>query len=114
MKQLFFLLGILLFASCASHHKKEVTKQKETFKVYGNCGMCKTIIEASLADVTSVYWSDWDIETKEITVKFNSNLITLEQIKEYIAAVGYDSNTHRAENEVYENLHGCCKYERPE
>ena len=113
MKKIIFLFGVFLLASCATNQNREVTKQKETFTVYGNCGMCKTTIEASLENVSGIYWSDWEIETKRITVKFNPSKISLEQIKEHIAAVGYDSDTHRAETEVYNKLHGCCKYERP-
>lgn len=113
MKQLLFLSGIFLFLSCVTTKNGGAIKQKETFAVHGNCGMCKTTIETSLAYVPGIYWSDWDIETKQITVKFNPEKIALEKIKERIAAVGYDNDTHRAKDEVYQKLHGCCKYERP-
>ncbi len=29
-----------------------------------------------------------------------------------IAKVGHDTNMHKAKDEVYNELHGCCKYER--
>jgi copper chaperone CopZ len=99
--------------SCATLSSGEGIKHKETFTVYGNCGMCKKTIEASLEDVSGIYWSDWEIESKQITVKFNPDSISLDDIQQRIADVGYDSDNYRAKDEVYNSLHGCCKYERP-
>jgi copper chaperone CopZ len=85
----------------------------EKFKVYGNCGMCEKTIEGSLKEVKGVSVADWDKETDEMTVSFNPDVITLNDIKQKIADVGYDSDTHRAKDEVYNSLPGCCQYDRP-
>ncbi|MCB0536324.1 MAG: heavy-metal-associated domain-containing protein [Bacteroidetes bacterium] len=81
--------------------------------VYGNCGMCEKTIEGSLKNVEGVTLADWDKETDQMKVTFNSDLINLDAIKQRIADVGYDSETHRAKEEVYNKLPGCCQYERP-
>lgn len=94
-----------------AHHKAEF--KKEVFTVYGNCGMCERTIEGSLKNVDGVALADWDKETDQMTVSFNPEVITLDAIKQKIADVGYDSDTHRAKDEVYNNLPGCCQYERP-
>jgi copper chaperone CopZ len=86
---------------------------EETFTVYGNCGMCKRTIENALSGVDAILSSNWDVKTKQLTVKYDSKALELDDIKAKIAAVGYDSDTHRAPDEVYNNLHGCCQYERP-
>ena len=39
--------------------------------------------------------------------------ITLDEIKQKIADVGYDSDTHRAKDAIYAALPGCCQYDRP-
>lgn len=83
------------------------------FTVYGNCGMCKKTIEGALKDVKGVISGVWDRETDMMTVTFNPHKIELDTIKQKIADVGYDSDTHRAKDEVYNNLPGCCQYERP-
>ena len=83
------------------------------FKVYGNCGMCKRTIEGALKDVKGVGAAEWDMETGQMTVTFNPHKISLNDIKQKIADVGYDSDTHRAKDEVYNSLPGCCQYERP-
>lgn len=86
---------------------------KESFKVYGNCGMCKRTIEGSLKNQEGVYSADWDKDTKIMLVKYDQSLISLEDIKKRIAAVGYDTEENRASEESYEGLPGCCQYERP-
>ncbi|MCB0662003.1 MAG: heavy-metal-associated domain-containing protein [Saprospiraceae bacterium] len=86
----------------------------EIFTVYGNCGMCERTIEGSLKDVEGVTLADWDRETDKMKVSFNPSVIALEDIKQKIADVGYDSDTHRAKDEVYNSLPGCCQYDRPE
>jgi len=85
----------------------------EKFTVYGNCGMCKKTIENSLKDVKGISEGDWDRETDVLTVTFNPEVVTLEDIKQKIADVGYDSDSHRAKDEVYNSLPGCCQYDRP-
>ncbi len=85
----------------------------ETFKVWGNCGMCKATIEKAAKSVSGVKSADWNIKTDMLTVSFQEDKTTLDDIKKAIAASGYDSETHRATDEAYNNLHGCCQYERP-
>ena len=89
------------------------TEKTEKFTVYGNCGMCERTIEKSLKKVEGVSKADWDIDTGEMTVTFDMEFITLDAIKQKIADVGYDSDSHRAKDTVYNNLPGCCQYERP-
>ena len=107
-----FILAAILTISCSSGIDTDKLKT-EKFTVYGNCGMCKETIEGSLDGVKGIEEANWNPKNDEMTVSFDSELITLEQIKQKIADVGYDSDSHRAKNKVYDNLHGCCKYERP-
>lgn len=92
----------------------EIKLNTETFKVYGNCGMCKRTIESSLSKESTVRDAVWDIESGEMKVTFDALGTTLNDIKQKIADVGYDTDTHRAKLEVYNGLHGCCQYDRPE
>lgn len=88
-------------------------KERATFTVYGECGMCEKRIEGALSDVKGVDWADWEQATLELTVKYNPDVISLEEIKQTVAAVGHDTDDVKATKEAYENLHACCKYERP-
>lgn len=84
-----------------------------TFKVYGNCGMCKEIIEGSLIGQDGIGSVNWNKESKMITINFDSDIINEDQMKDKIASVGYDTETHKADDAVYNALPGCCKYDRP-
>jgi len=88
-------------------------KERATFIVYGECGMCETRIENAINELEGVVWADWELETMELTVKFDPSIISLEEIKQKAAAVGHDTDDVRATEKAYENLHPCCKYERP-
>ena len=89
------------------------TEKKETFKVAGNCGMCETRIEKAATSVDGVLSADWDKETKMIDVKFDSDKVDTHKVHMAIAKVGHDTKMHKASDEVYDNLPGCCKYDRP-
>ena len=91
----------------------EANYKTETFTVYGNCGMCEKTIEGSLKGVNGINLGDWNKETDIMTVSYDPTAITLDEIKQKIADVGYDSDTHRAKEEVYNELPGCCQYDRP-
>ncbi len=86
--------------------------KKEKFKVAGNCGMCETRIEKAANGVEGVTSAEWDRDTKMIDVSFNPDQTDLDQIQKAIAAVGHDTPDHKAKDEVYDSLPGCCKYER--
>ncbi|MEI6866177.1 heavy metal-associated domain-containing protein [Flavicella sp.] len=85
----------------------------ETFKVYGNCGMCEKTIEAALSNSKGIVKADWDKETKMMVVTFHENEISLDEIKKKIAAVGYDTDKFKATDKVYKGLSNCCQYKRP-
>ena len=89
-------------------------EKTETFKVFGNCGMCESTMEGSLKGEKGIKESDWNKETKIMTVTFDSEKITLDEIKKKIADVGYDTAKFRASEKTYNKLPGCCQYERPE
>ena len=81
--------------------------------VYGNCGMCKSRIEKAARDLDGVIVANWDKDTKMIHLEFDSEKVNVDQIEKAIAAVGHDTENHRAPDAVYEDLPGCCLYDRP-
>lgn len=108
------LLGLLLLLCTPSLNAlfaQTESKQIETFKVWGNCGMCKKTIEKSLK-IKGVSSAVWDKNTKMIAVTFQPDKITLADIHKKIASVGYDTELETADDHVYSKLHGCCQYER--
>lgn len=104
-----FEVGEMVTAPPAVSRKLETTK----FKVYGNCGMCKDRIERALKSQKGVVAASWDEETMMVGVKYQSGLITEDELHQALAQAGHDTDKARTSDETYENLHFCCKYERP-
>lgn len=104
-----FFVFIALFSFAASA-QKSVTK-KETFKVFGECGMCKKTIEKAAKDSGAIAAS-WSEETKQLTVTYKTGKSSNEKIQQAIAVAGYDTRDLTADNAAYDKLHECCKYER--
>lgn len=84
----------------------------ENFKVYGNCEMCKARIEKAAKSVEGVSAADWNMETKMIALTFDDSKTDVHKVQQAIAKVGHDTDMHKATDEAYNKVAGCCKYER--
>jgi copper chaperone len=63
----------------------------ETLKVQGmSCNHCVNSIEQSVGNLTGVSSVKVELKSGEVTVKFDNEAITLNQIKETIEETGYD------------------------
>lgn len=82
-----------------------------TVKIYGNCGMCEATIEKA-GNLKKVAKVDWDQDTKMAIVTYDAKKTTQDEILKRIALAGYDSDKFLAPDDVYNNLHGCCQYDR--
>ena len=117
MKRIKLIAGIsigLFLTSCGGGDAESTGNTNEEFMVHGNCGMCEKTIEGSLEGVAGVSSADWNPEDDMMKVSFNAEVIKLDDIKQKIADVGYDSELHRSTAETYDGLPGCCQYDRPE
>ncbi len=103
------LLVVFLFMGM---HLNAQTLVKESFKVWGNCEMCKSTIEKAAESVDGVKSSKWNVSKKTLVVKYNSDKTSIEEIKKKIALSGYDTKEYKATDQVYNNLHHCCQYDR--
>ena len=97
---------VIAFIACNSM----ANSKTETFKVYGNCGMCKKTIEKALTEAGIK--GDWNKKTKMITVTYDSVKYSSKAVHDVIAKSGYDTEVSRGDDKAYENLHECCKYDR--
>ena len=62
--------------------------------------------------IKGVKRADWDRDTHLLVVTYNPSRVELIDIHKAIAAIGYDTDQVRADDNVYSNLHECCKYDR--
>jgi copper chaperone CopZ len=106
------MMLFITFAIVINAEAEENLNKTDTVKIYGNCGMCKKTIEKA-ANSDGVAKVDWNKETKMATISYDSKKTNPDEILKRIAYAGYDSDKFTAPDKAYNNLHGCCQYDRP-
>jgi Cu(I)/Ag(I) efflux system membrane fusion protein len=86
--------------------------QKSSVRVAGNCDMCKDRIETAALSVTGVQLATWEAETQQLNLKFNAAITNTNDVQKAIAKAGHDTEKFKADDSVYNELPGCCLYER--
>lgn len=84
----------------------------EKVKVNGNCNMCKARIEKAAKAVDGVISANWDKDTKMMDLAFDDSKTDVHKVEMAIANAGHDTKMHKATDEAYNKLPGCCQYER--
>ena len=87
----------------------QAQKAELTFGVSALCGMCESRIEAAF-DQKGIVAADYNLETKKIHVVYKAKKWNEESLHKLATGVGHDTDKYKAADEVYANLHGCCKY----
>ena len=112
MKTLKIILFVVFSIFSCQISAQKIKNIKVVFEVSGNCDMCKTLIETTVKSLDGIRKARWNMLSKTMKVKFNPNLTSADEIQKAIADIGYDTEKYRADDEVYKELHYCCKYER--
>jgi hypothetical protein len=85
--------------------------QTTTFQVGGNCKMCKKRIEDA-AQGKGVVKAEWDVDTKIMTLAYDSDITTAMTVQKRVAKAGHDTTFVNAKKKAYDGLPNCCQYER--
>ena len=105
----------MLLAACllpALNSSAQLENQRtDTVRISGNCGMCERTIEKAGSE-EGVSAVDWDMDSGVAVVSYDSTRTTIDAILQRVADAGYDNGRFRAPDKVYDNLHGCCQYDR--
>ena len=111
MKTLNIYAAVLFSIFAINFSFAQTAVKKETIKVWGNCGMCKKVIEkaARSAGATAANWNE---DSKDLKVSYAVNKTSATKIQEAIARSGYDTQDMTADNTAYSKLPGCCHYDR--
>ena len=88
----------------------ELMGTETTFGVKGNCKMCKKTIETAALSLEGVHKAVWDVETKQIDLVYDDQLVELMTIHNTIANSGYSTELVDLNKEAYDNLPMCCQY----
>jgi copper chaperone CopZ len=102
------ILSFVLASTVSIGFAQEKT---ETLKVAGECGTCKKKIETAAKKAGASY-AVWNMDSKELTIKYNSTSANSAKIQKAVADAGYDTPDYKATDEAYDKLDGCCQYER--
>lgn len=102
-------MTLLLSVTLASAQIKNKTTQ--TVKINGNCSMCKKTIETA-ANINKEAKVNWNETTQMATITYDAKKTNLDAILKRVADAGYDNEKFSAPNTVYDELHGCCQYDR--
>lgn len=106
MKNLkFYTLSLFLFVGLFVMAGNE----KVSFKTSAQCEMCKEAIETALKDVDGIAKVLVNIDTKEVHVKFDNEVLTIDDVQTLITEVGYWADDKAPNKEAYAALPDCCK-----
>lgn len=101
--------------STGHNHGGESMKSTEhgehtSFKVGGNCEMCKDRIETAALSVSGVESATWKSESQLLHLNFDKAKTNSDAIQKAVAKVGHDTEKYKAPDNVYNELPGYCLY----
>lgn len=111
MKKALFVIAIVLIGASSFAQNKNA---KASFEVDGVCGMCKERIEKAAIQAKGVKSAIWNVDSHELKLIYNERKTDLDKIQQSIADSGHDTPKYIAEDSVYDNIDGCCKYRDPQ
>lgn len=85
---------------------------KNTFRVKGNCEMCKARIESTALKAGAEY-AEYSIDSQTLTLE-TANSTSTDDILKKVSEAGHDNEKFKASEQAYESLPGCCHYNRNE
>src|SRR6185503_9186306 len=115
MKSFKYIFTIIILAA-SFELTAQVSNTKDTtisFKVFGNCEMCKERIEKA-AKGKGIIKANWDIDTKLLTLSVIGSVFSLDKIHYRIAEAGHDTENERSPDITYNELPECCHYRKKE
>lgn len=96
------------FAGCNSGGS---SSYETSVHVWGNCEKCKATIEKS-CNLGGVSIAKWDVDSKLLTLKLDTNVVSVDAVLQAVAKSGYDNEKFYANDYAYDNLPTCCQYDR--
>lgn len=109
VNKIFMAMALSLYSVVSFAQIKNA--KTETVHVYGECGMCRARI-AKAGNIKKVALVNWDENTKEAEITYDSEKTNTDEILKRIALAGHDNEKFLAPDDAYAKLHGCCQYER--
>lgn len=109
MKNVVMIVFAVMFVQFANAQEKKAKYETVVIQTSAECGDCQERIANMLNYTKGVKFSELDIESKKLTVKFQPAKISLETIKQNLVELGYDADEMKANPEAQQKLPSCCQ-----
>jgi periplasmic mercuric ion binding protein len=104
---------LIIFAALLTQmaNAQKVQSQNDTILIHTSavCETCKETIEHDLSFVKGIVSSNLSVETRDLTVIFDSNKIDANKIRTEVTKIGYDADSLKADPKAFKKLPECCK-----
>lgn len=105
-----FLMAFLLIGTVATVVAAEKGKTKViNIKTSAICESCKGRIEKALKATPGVEEAMLNLDSKQVKVKYNTEVTTAEKLREVVSNLGYNADEVKANAEAYNKLPKCCQ-----
>ena len=103
--------SIILSIICSLFFSISVYAQSDTLiiKTSAVCDQCKITIEKSINFEKGVKRATLDVESKELTLIYQSAKTNPDKLRVAVTKIGYDADSIPADPKAYSKLHFCCK-----
>ena len=112
MKLLYTALILLVLFGCSSiiNQRKSNNLQIDEINIpTAQCNMCVANIENALYGIDGILKYKVELETDQVKIKYNADMISLQGIEQLISKAGYQANNLPADVDAYNKLAMCCK-----
>ncbi|MBC5994594.1 heavy-metal-associated domain-containing protein [Pontibacter cellulosilyticus] len=109
LKSLLVVLTLALMSFGANAQTQNKNEQTVKIKTSAVCDMCKTTLEKAMAYEKGVKASSLDVDSKVLTVVFDSRKTNVDNLRKAVNETGYDADDKPASERAYKRLDDCCK-----
>lgn len=108
MKAQLTLIALFMLLSTAWGQK---TPKVQTVVIHtsAECSECEQRLENGLNYTKGVMFAEFDLESRNVTVKYNTKKTSPEALRKVINGLGYDADDTKADKTAFEKLPACCK-----
>lgn len=103
------LTAVVLFIFILSAFKSDAQIDSVKIITSSLCSTCKKKIEHELSFEKGVKESVVNVETKELTVVYDSKKTNPEKLRIAVTKIGYDADSLKADQKAFNRLPECCK-----
>lgn len=100
-------VALIVLMGISLHSQTEIKNAE--IKTTAECEKCKDRIEKAVNKLDGIKSVDLDVDSKICTVSYNEKEVSLKEIREKIASVGYDADDEQKDMRAYKRLPKCCQ-----